>query len=263
MNGAVYDFKAAPQFLTPNVEIVPLAGHTLGLAGVLFTSGGKRILLSGDTIMNPEFYVGREGYFIDESQEATRASMEWAAQNTDLIVPGHGDWFFSDISKSDFTDGVTFRKLNLAAEGEETAVLVCAGNERIVINPVLPGHLLREALYDARGLDPADVTRVICLQGDPKHVLDVLTMRNARFYLPEGVLPIRSVDGLSLPAVPFEHWDNGESLPVKVVQHNGTTVCLFKSSGRKIAVAAGALDEKATNALGADLLFHGGKASYQ
>ena len=81
-----------------------------------------------------------------------------------------------------------WRKLNLCASGEETAVLVQAGNENILINSTLRGHLLRDAIYDAKGLEPSAITRVICLKSDPQHTLDVPIMKNAQLYLPKRTL---------------------------------------------------------------------------
>lgn len=135
--------------------------------------------------MNAEFYHAREGYFIDASQKKTAASMEWAAKNVDIIVPGHGDWFFTSGQATGGEKTLQWRKLNLCASGEETAVLVQAGNENILINPTLRGHLLRDAIYDAKGLEPSAITRVICLKSDPQHTLDVPIMKNAQLYLPK------------------------------------------------------------------------------
>lgn len=251
LNGAVFDFEAAPRRLSPGVEVQPLAGHTLGLAGLVFTSGGKKVLLAGDTIMNPEFYHAREGYFIDASQEKTAASMDWAAEHAEIIVPGHGDWFFAAGAAADNEKRLTWRKLNLCADGEETAVLVQTENENIVINPVLKGPFLREALYDARGLEPSAVTRVICLEGDPPHTLDVPVMKNARRYLPEWVLEAekQSGDGRARK-LGFRAWKNSPGMPIELVKIGSSAVCVFTSGGKKIAVASGRCDEQALAAMG-------------
>ena len=257
LNGAVFDFEAAPVQLTPGVAVHPLPGHTLGLAGLVFTSGGKKILLSGDTIMNTEFYSAREGYFIDASQEKTAASMQWAHENVDIIVPGHGDWFFAAEGEK----SVTWRRLSLCAEGEETAVLVQTGDENIVINPTLPGHLLREALFDAHGLDPSDITRVICLKGDPAHTKDLLTMKRAQYYLPAyasaAEAPSRAAD-IPLPQVEFSVWENLPSLPLELIQIGISPVCLFESGGKKIAVSCESCEEQALSAMGVDVAILGG-----
>ncbi len=240
LNGAVFDFKAAPSQLTPGVSVQPLPGHTRGLSGLVFTSGGKRVLLAGDTIMNREFFKAREGYFIDASQEKTAASMNWAAQHVDIIVPGHGDWFFV----GDETAALSWRKLNLCAGEEETVVLVQAGEENILINPALSGHLLREALFDARGLDPSQITQVICLRDDARHTLDLPVMKNARYYLP-GWMMTEERQGR------FEAWETAAEMPLEIVQTGENAVCMFESGGRKIAVACGGCEEQALR--GADV----------
>ncbi len=251
LNGAVYDFMPAPRQLSPGVTVCPLAGHTLGLAGLVFSSGGKRVLLAGDTIMNREFYHAREGYFIDASQQKTAASMNWAAEHADIIVPGHGDWFFANETNE---STLKYRKLNLCADGEETAVLVQAGSENILINPALKGPLLRQALYDARGLDPADITRVICLKNDPQHMLDLPVMKNAQAYLPEFEAA-RQGD----PSFPV--WEKVPGIPIEIIEIESCAVCLFESGGHRVSVASGCCSEQRLADLGVQVSFQGGRVS--
>lgn len=259
LNGAVFDFEPAPRRLAPGVEVVPLPGHTPGLAGLLFVSGGKRVLLAGDTIMNPEFYKAREGYFIDASQQKTAASMAWASQNADIIVPGHGDWFFADEGEKT----LAWRRLNLCAAGEEAAVLVRAGGENILVNPVLPGHLLREALYDAWGLEPSAITRVLCLKNDPRHALDLPVMKNAQLYLPAWELKAGAADEQA-PShrLHFSAWETSPQLPLELVQAGSATACLFASGGRTVAVAGEACGEEALRERGASLAVLGGEVRF-
>ena len=243
LNGAVFDFEAAPRHMTANVEVVPLPGHTLGLSGLYFTSDGKKILLSGDKIMNPEYYAAREGYFIDASQEKTRASMDWALANADIIVPGHGDFFYTDDPAE---KKILWRKLNLCADGEESSVLVKIGKENIIINPVLHGHILREAIYDAWGLDPSDITRVICLKDDPKHTMDLKLMSNAKYYIATS----------TESSMGFESWISSDEFPIDIMDISGDPVCVFESGGRKIAVTSLDKDDKRIS-LDADIVAAG------
>lgn len=260
LNGAVFDFEAAPRFLSPGVEVHPLPGHTLGLAGLAFTSGGKKILLAGDTIMNLEYYNAREGYFIDASQEKTAASMDWAAKNVDIIVPGHGDWFFAAERKTEGGKLLGWRKLNLCTGGEEMAVLVQTENENILINPTLKGHLLREAIYDARGLEPSEITRVICLKSDPKDAPDVLIMKNAQFYLPKWVLEAeKQSEENALRKQNFNAWEKTPEMPIDMIEIGSLVVCLFESGGKKIAVSSGCCDEQVLISMGVDVSIMGGE----
>lgn len=259
LNAAVFDFEAAPRFLSPGVIVQPLPGHTVGLAGLVFTSGGKKILLAGDTIMNLEYYNAREGYFIDASQEMTAASMDWASKNVDIIVPGHGDWFFAE-EEAEADEGLRWRKLNLCGGGEETAVLVQTAHENIIINPVLKGHLLREAIYDARGLEPSDITRVICLKSDPKNTPDVRIMKNAQLYLPKWVLEAERQSGENvLHKRNFNAWETTTEMPIGIVEIGSTAVCVFESAGKKIAVASGCCDEQSLVDFGVDVSIMGGE----
>lgn len=258
LNGAVFDFEAAPRYLSPGVEVCPLPGHTLGLAGLVFTSGGKKILLAGDTIMNPEYYNAREGYFIDASQEKTAASMDWAAKNVDIIVPGHGDWFFAAEKTADRDKLLRWRKLNLCADGEETAVLVQTESENIIINPTLKGHLMREAIYDARGLDPSAVTRVICLKSDPESTLDVRIMKNAQLYLPGWVLEAATQSGENRK-LDFKAWEKTPEIPVDIIKIGSLAVCLFDSGDQRIAVMSGSCDEQPLVDMGVNVCIMGGE----
>lgn len=255
-NVAVDSFMAAPEYITPGVRVQPLPGHCMGLAGLEFTSGGKKILLSGDTIMNREFYNAREGYFIDASLEATAASMNWAHDNVDIIVPGHGDWFFANEEVSDSMKKLTWRKLNLCADGEETAVLVQAEGENIVINPTLSGFAMRDALYDARWVEPAAVTRVLCLSGDAAHTRDLPTMMNAKFYLPEGEALNRENSAQKLT---FSAWEKTEALPIETVKLGWQFAAVFTSGVKKIVVACAAIDEKTLGELDVDVAIMGSK----
>lgn len=260
LNGAVFDFEAAPPRLTPGVEVHPLPGHTLGLAGLTFTGGGKKILLSGDTIMNSEFYHAREGYYIDASQQKTTASMNWAAEHVDIIVPGHGDWFFTADSAAGSTNACTWRKLNLCADGEETAVLVQTATENILINPTMPGHLLREALYDAKGLEPTAITRVICLKNDAQHMLDVPIMRNAQLYLPKAVLEATQASAQAdAGRLHFSAWQKTSELPIDIAEIGSASVCIFNSGAQKVAVASEHCDKQSLCAMGVTVAILGGE----
>jgi len=79
--------------IVEGLTLVPLPGHTPGLQGVLFDAPEGRVLISGDSIMNFEYFQAKEGYFYSVSLEKSRESIEKAAQIADFIVPGHGNYF--------------------------------------------------------------------------------------------------------------------------------------------------------------------------
>lgn len=265
INGAIFDFTAAPEQISPNVKVVPLPGHTLGLAGLMFTDVGRKILLSGDTIMNREFYNAREGYFIDASQESTGKSMSWAYENVDIIVPGHGDWFYANETVSDCNKNLTWRKLNLCAKdtdglrfANETNVLIQSENENIIINPTLSGDLLRDAIYDAKGLDPADITRVICLKRDPMHTRDVLTMKKAKLYLPKWMLSEKPAEN-DMRKLDFEAWEKTDEMQIDIIEIGTSAVCVFNSGDKRIAVSSDVCDSESLVALGVNVAIVGGE----
>lgn len=83
----------APQFLAPGIEVVPLPGHTEGLCGLRFDAPEGRILLTGDAIMNREFYQAGEPYLFGWNDDIGRATIASAAGTADVIIPGHGEAF--------------------------------------------------------------------------------------------------------------------------------------------------------------------------
>lgn len=136
--------------------------------------------------------------------------------------------------------------MNLCASGEETAVLVQAGNENILINPTLRGHLLRDAIYDAKGLEPSAITRVICLKSDPQHTLDVPIMKNAQLYLPKRTLEAEKQSTENGPRhLAFNAWEKTPEMPIEFIEIGSSSVCVFNSGGKKIAVSSDHCDERA------------------
>lgn len=79
--------------LVPGVKLISLPGHTYGLQGVYFEAPEGRILITGDAVMNYEFFQAGEGYFFGASSEMAAESIKKAASMADYIVPGHGNYF--------------------------------------------------------------------------------------------------------------------------------------------------------------------------
>jgi glyoxylase-like metal-dependent hydrolase (beta-lactamase superfamily II) len=85
--------KAAGGELVPGVKVMPLPGHTLGLAGLVFNSRDGTVAVVGDAIMTRDFFENRQGYFNSVDFNKSKESMDALAEVADFIVPGHGNYF--------------------------------------------------------------------------------------------------------------------------------------------------------------------------
>lgn len=237
-------FSPAPQTLAPGVQLYPLPGHTDGNTGLMLDAPEGKVLLAGDTIMGEEYFCAGEGYWFNTSAEKTHASIIQASKDADLVVPGHGDWFLTQgrsVTGQPRSDCWWYR-LNLGSSAEETVILVCTQKHKILINPSLPGHRLREALYDRTGLEPSAITHVLCLDGLRKHRLDVETLKNAVCLMPAGALAQQHAASCDPRLSRFSAWDNlsrfsawDNQVPELTVAEG---VCLFQAPEGTVAVTA-------------------------
>lgn len=85
--------------LTPNIQVVPLPGHTMGSTGLLFDGPEGKVLVAGDSVMTREFFEHQKGYFKSESQAASTKTIQWISKHTDIVVPGHDNYFFVNAYK--------------------------------------------------------------------------------------------------------------------------------------------------------------------
>jgi glyoxylase-like metal-dependent hydrolase (beta-lactamase superfamily II) len=91
--GRIQNIKPAADNLCEGISIIPLPGHTLGLAGLLFEAPEGKVLLSGDCIMTKDFFKARCPYFFCKDSDLNIQSINAAASLADIIVPGHGSYF--------------------------------------------------------------------------------------------------------------------------------------------------------------------------
>lgn len=89
----------ASERLTASIRVVPLPGHTRGSAGLLFPSWEGRVLAAGDAVMTRDFYRYRQGYYISEDQPRSVQTIDWIAQNADVVIPGHDNYFLTAATK--------------------------------------------------------------------------------------------------------------------------------------------------------------------
>ena len=79
--------------------VVPLPGHTMGSTGLLFDGPEGKVLVAGDSVMTREFFEHQKGYFKSESQAASTKTIQWISKHTDIVVPGHDNYFFVNAYK--------------------------------------------------------------------------------------------------------------------------------------------------------------------
>lgn len=85
--------QAGFDFLTRDIRIVPLPGHTNGLMGLLFPTCDGTVAIAGDAVMNREFFLHRLGYYNSVDGKQACDSIEWLALHADFVIPGHGNYF--------------------------------------------------------------------------------------------------------------------------------------------------------------------------
>lgn len=159
-------FLPAPSRLSDRVVLYPLPGHTPGLTGLMFESEKKRVLVAGDTIMGEEYFENRDGYWFNENLEITVQSILKAAEDADVIIPGHGD-VFSVLRHMPGGERrpVALRRLNLP-DKKGCTWLIRAGAVNLVLNPYGDLETLKTVLYDRSGLKGEDIDGVIIPEAD-------------------------------------------------------------------------------------------------
>ncbi len=79
------------------VELVPTPGHTPGHHSLRFDHDGLACVVSGDAVMTRDFWRERRPYFNAVDLDLARRSMEKLAEVAQAIIPGHGNWFLSEV----------------------------------------------------------------------------------------------------------------------------------------------------------------------
>jgi glyoxylase-like metal-dependent hydrolase (beta-lactamase superfamily II) len=86
--------------VVPRATVIPTPGHTLGHCSILWTSEHKavRVAISGDAIVNLAWLQsGRIWQFNRDlhSVESTQSSIALLLGLSDIVIPGHGEPFFT------------------------------------------------------------------------------------------------------------------------------------------------------------------------
>ena len=86
---------AAGAEIVPGVQVLPLPGHTPGLAGLLFASEDGMVAVAGDSVMTRDFFKDRRGYYNSADFAASAHSIDLLMEKADIVVPGHGNYFLT------------------------------------------------------------------------------------------------------------------------------------------------------------------------
>ena len=81
--------------IVPGVQVLPLPGHTPGLAGLLFASEDGMVAVAGDSVMTRDFFKDRRGYYNSADFAASARSIDLLMEKADIVVPGHGNYFLT------------------------------------------------------------------------------------------------------------------------------------------------------------------------
>lgn len=86
---------AAGAEIVPGVQVLPLPGHTPGLAGLLFASEDGMVAVAGDSVMTRDFFKDRRRYYNSADFAASARSIDLLMEKADIVVPGHGNYFLT------------------------------------------------------------------------------------------------------------------------------------------------------------------------
>lgn len=81
--------------LAPGIALLPTPGHTSMHASLVFTSDGLRVVVAGDAVMTHDFFLARDVYFNTVDRAAAVQSIAAIADQADIVVPGHDNYFLN------------------------------------------------------------------------------------------------------------------------------------------------------------------------
>jgi len=85
----VRKFKPAPERLTPQVHLFPLAGASIGSAGLLLAEPTSTVLIAGDAVITAEHFTRGQVWMGCANTEQALESLQDVIEIADVIIPGH------------------------------------------------------------------------------------------------------------------------------------------------------------------------------
>ena len=90
-------FAPAPDKITPAVHLYPLAGASVGSAGLLLARPERTIIIAGDAAITADHVLAGRVWTGCVDAEAAIASLQELAELADLIVCGHDNYMLSPL----------------------------------------------------------------------------------------------------------------------------------------------------------------------
>lgn len=87
--------QPAPQRLTDQMHLFPSAGVTPGAASLLALSTERTIAVTGDAIINRDYFAHRQAFEQHSNAEQAVQAVGELIEIADIIIPGHGDWILN------------------------------------------------------------------------------------------------------------------------------------------------------------------------
>jgi len=85
----VRKFNPAPERLTPQVHLFPLAGASIGSAGLLLIEPTSTVLVAGDAVVTAEHFARGQVWQGCTDTEGALESLQDVIEIADVIIPGH------------------------------------------------------------------------------------------------------------------------------------------------------------------------------
>lgn len=86
--------EAAENKLFDAIDVIPTPGHTPGHHGLRFDYNGLSVFVAGDSVATKDFWDEGRMYFKALDMEESKRTMNKIASISDMVVPGHDNYFF-------------------------------------------------------------------------------------------------------------------------------------------------------------------------
>jgi glyoxylase-like metal-dependent hydrolase (beta-lactamase superfamily II) len=90
---------AVTEELLPGLEVISTPGHTLDHHSLRFHCEGLDVVIAGDAVMTQDFWRESRGYHNSVDVELATQTIRQLTACTDIIVPGHDNFFLTRRSR--------------------------------------------------------------------------------------------------------------------------------------------------------------------
>jgi glyoxylase-like metal-dependent hydrolase (beta-lactamase superfamily II) len=86
-------FQPAEGNLPNGLDLMPTPGHTPTHCSLALDIPWGRLVVAGDAVMTPDFWVEEDGFHNTADWDAVRDTIRRIRAEADFVVPGHGNYF--------------------------------------------------------------------------------------------------------------------------------------------------------------------------